>query len=100
MTYPKMKPCPGCGSTNVFLYTYESGWSRVECNACDTIHSCEGTKLLAIREHNAKADCAPPPVIARPVENCPFCGGVKRPGGHSTMCGLYEPLPVTQNHSK
>lgn len=56
MTYPKMKPCPECGSDNVGLYTYESGWSRVECDACSHICSCEGTKLLAIRTANARAN--------------------------------------------
>lgn len=54
MTYPKMKNCPKCGS-EVSLWTYESGWSRVECEGCDEIFSCEGTKLAAIRTHNAKA---------------------------------------------
>lgn len=55
MTYPKMKRCPNCGS-EVDLWTYESGWSRVECDnpKCDHISSCEGTKLLAIRKHNEK----------------------------------------------
>jgi hypothetical protein len=55
MTYPKMKPCPTCGLP-VSLWTYESGWSRVECAGCDEIHSCEGNKLRAIRTHNAKCD--------------------------------------------
>ena len=57
MTYPNMKPCPKCG-TEVGLWTYESGWSRVECPnpKCDHISSCEGTKLLAIRTHNAKRE--------------------------------------------
>lgn len=54
MTYPKMKKCPKCGS-EVDLWTYESGWSRVECAGCDHISSCEGTKLLAIRTHNERA---------------------------------------------
>jgi hypothetical protein len=54
MTYPKMKPCPKC-KAEVACYTYESGWSRVECDNCDSIHSCEGRKLDAIRAHNAAA---------------------------------------------
>jgi ribosomal protein S27AE len=53
MTYPKIKPCPKCGG-HVSLYTYESGWSRTECDKCDHISSCEGSKLRAIRKHNAK----------------------------------------------
>lgn len=55
MTYPKMKPCEKCGG-GVDLWTYESGWSRVECRnpRCDFISSCEGTKLQAIRAHNNK----------------------------------------------
>jgi len=55
MTYPKMKPCPKCQSSNVACYTYESGWSRVECDACTHISSCEGRKLDAIRVHNKLA---------------------------------------------
>ena len=56
MTRPKMKPCPKCGTDEFLgLYTYESGWSRVECDKCDTIFSCEGTKLLAVKSHNEKA---------------------------------------------
>jgi len=51
MTYPKLKPCPKC-QASVACYTYESGWSRVECDRCDSIFSCEGRKLDAIREHN------------------------------------------------
>jgi hypothetical protein len=53
MTYPKMRPCSKCGG-EVDLWTYESGWSRVECPnpKCDHISSCEGTKLAAIKSHN------------------------------------------------
>ena len=54
MTYPKMKPCQKCGA-QMACYTYESGWSRVECDRCDHISSCEGRKLDAIRAHNAAA---------------------------------------------
>ncbi len=54
MTYPKMRPCPKCQSP-VACYTYDSGWSRVECDSCDNITSCEGRKLDAIRVHNAAA---------------------------------------------
>ena len=52
MTYPKMKACPECKSMTVACYTYESGWSRVECDDCGNISSCEGRKLDAIRAHN------------------------------------------------
>lgn len=58
MTYPKMKPCPNC-KTPVACYTYESGWSRVECDGCSYIGSCEGRKLDAIKVHNAKATLPP-----------------------------------------
>jgi hypothetical protein len=54
MTYPKMKPCPKCRSPNVACYTYESGWSRVECDNCTHINSCEGRELDAIRAHNVR----------------------------------------------
>lgn len=59
MTYPKMKPCPKCGS-DTFLFGYE-GWNggisswRVECDGCNYIGSCEGRKLDSIRAHNARA---------------------------------------------
>jgi hypothetical protein len=61
MSYPKMRPCPKCGSP-VDLWTYESGWSRVECtnSKCDRILSCEGTKLQAIRTANAATREAQP----------------------------------------
>lgn len=58
MTYPKIRPCPKCGSDPV-LFGYE-GWNggisswRVECDDCDHIGSCEGRKLDAIREHNRR----------------------------------------------
>jgi hypothetical protein len=55
MTYPQMKPCRKCQSPNVACYTYESGWSRVECDSCTHISSCEGRKLDAIRAHNSLA---------------------------------------------
>lgn len=56
MTYPKIKPCPKCNSDDyIAVYTYESGWSRVECDKCHGIFSCEGRKLDAIREHNSRA---------------------------------------------
>lgn len=54
MTYPKMKPCPKCQG-EVSCWTYESGWSRVECDNCDHISSCEGRRLDAIRVHNVAA---------------------------------------------
>lgn len=57
MTYPKMKNCPKCGA-EVDLWTYESGWSRVECSGCDHIGSCESTKLRAIRTHNQRVSAA------------------------------------------
>lgn len=58
MTYPKIKPCPKCGAEPI-LFGYE-GWNggisswRVECDPCSYIGSCEGNKLNAIREHNAR----------------------------------------------
>lgn len=56
MTYPKMKPCPKCKSADdIAVCTYESGWSRVECDKCGGIFSCEGRKLDAIRKHNSHA---------------------------------------------
>jgi len=55
MTYPKMKPCPNC-KTPVACYTYESGWSRVECDSCHYIGSCKGRKLDAIRVHNKEQE--------------------------------------------
>lgn len=54
MTYRKMKPCPRCGSP-VTRYTYESGWTRVECDGCDYIATPCGTIPQAIAAHNEKA---------------------------------------------
>ena len=55
MTYRIMKPCPRCGSS-VARYTYESGWTRVECNRCDYIAMPAGTIPDAIANHNASSD--------------------------------------------
>lgn len=65
MTYPKMKPCPKCQG-EVSCWTYESGWSRVECDNCDHISSCEGRKLDAIRVHNVAAAPQLPQVTETP----------------------------------
>lgn len=62
MTYPKLKPCPKCDEEPI-LFGYDghsgsvSSW-RVECDDCDYIGSCEGSKLAAIREHNRRAQAA------------------------------------------
>ena len=54
MTYRKMKPCPRCGKPCT-RYTYESGWTRVECDACDYIAMPGGTVPQAIENHNNPA---------------------------------------------
>lgn len=55
MTYPKLKPCPSCGEdTDVYGYDHVT-WTnwRVECDNCWYIGPC-GTKLQAMRGHNAR----------------------------------------------
>lgn len=53
MTYPKMKPCPQCG-TAVNWYKYDSGWIHVECNSCLYIAPGCGNVTQAIRAHNER----------------------------------------------
>lgn len=71
MTYPKMKPCPKCNSDDgIAVYTYESGRSRVECDKCHGIFSCENRKLDAIRAHNKAYPVSPAnSPSSEPVEN-------------------------------
>jgi hypothetical protein len=53
MTYPKLKACKNCGSTDMLeIYTYESGWRRVECDKCMHFGPGEGNILSAIRGWN------------------------------------------------
>lgn len=54
MTYPKMLPCPTCGSDeHLAVYKYESGTRHVECNKCFYLGPAEGTTKAAIESHNA-----------------------------------------------
>ena len=55
MTYRRMRACPKCGS-DVSRYTYESGWTRVECDGCDYIARPAGTIPQAIAHHNDSAN--------------------------------------------
>lgn len=55
MTYRKMLPCPRCGH-QVRRYTYESGWTRVECDfCCNYMAMPAGNIAQAIANHNRKA---------------------------------------------
>lgn len=58
MTYPKLKPCPNCGSDDVAAYEYEI-WSKcVECLDCRNRGPIEGRLLDAIRGWNEEAIAA------------------------------------------
>lgn len=53
MTFPKVKPCPNCGSIYTELYCYVD-WGttwHVECDECHYMGP-GGNKLQATREHN------------------------------------------------
>jgi Zn ribbon nucleic-acid-binding protein len=52
MSYPKMNPCPRCGSARVAVYSYDHGWKHVECNNCYYLGPGEGSIQHAIEEHN------------------------------------------------
>lgn len=54
MTRPRLKPCPQCGSSRVATWVYDSGWRRVECDACDYIATPAENLLQAARNHNAR----------------------------------------------
>ena len=79
MTYPKMRPCPQCQSDeHLEVYTYDSGWTHVECNKCFYLGPGEGSHTAAIKAHNERAD------------ECGQCGGsgFDTPGtGYGTVCG-------------
>jgi hypothetical protein len=64
MAYPKIKPCPKCGSGAVSVITYDSGWRYVECDCCWYHGPGEGNIRAAIKAHNAKvADQPNPPLL-------------------------------------
>lgn len=59
MTYPKMKPCPECGSDrHLAVFAYDNGWRHVECDSddCRYLGPGEGSIRAAIKAHNAKAE--------------------------------------------
>lgn len=54
MTAPKMKPCPRCGTDeHLGVCKYDSGWQYVECDKCHYVGPGEGSKVWAVRSHNA-----------------------------------------------
>ena len=56
MTLPKILPCD-CGANAeewVGLYTYENGWSHVECGKCHKLGPGEGRQVDAVRNWNAE----------------------------------------------
>lgn len=58
MSNPKIKPCPKCGSEDMSVWTYDSGWKYVECDSgtnCWYRGPGEGSVRQAIRSHNAAA---------------------------------------------
>ena len=53
MTYPKIKPCPDCGNSDMSMYAY-GDWGttwHVECEDCHYMGPGDN-KLMAIRRHN------------------------------------------------
>lgn len=54
MSYPKLEPCPRCGTpgADLSVYTYENGGRHVECNECYYLGPCGVNILSAIRLHN------------------------------------------------
>lgn len=76
MTAPKIKPCPRCQTdAHIAIYTYESGWRHVECDKCYYLGPGEGSKLAAIKSHNANV-----------MQPCEFCGDGKRTGLPGNAC--------------
>ncbi len=57
MTYPKLKPCPRCGS-ELSVYTYENGARHVECNDCQYLGPAMSSIMAAIRLHNKEVSHA------------------------------------------
>lgn len=55
MTYPKIRPCPECGSDNVTVYETEYRWKHVECDDCFHLGPGEGRKGQAIKSWNDRA---------------------------------------------
>lgn len=60
MTYPKLKPCDRCQSSDdLEINKYEHGWVHVECVVCNYLGPGEGSILQAIRAHNSAATKPP-----------------------------------------
>lgn len=67
MRYPKMKPCPKCGSAAYLdVHKYDNGWIHVECdNGFNTANHCgylgpgEGSVWQAIASHNVRSCSGP-----------------------------------------
>ncbi|SDG35382.1 hypothetical protein SAMN04487974_102164 [Pelagibacterium luteolum] len=58
MSYPKIKPCPLCGSSeDMDVYTYDNGCRHVECTTtCGYLGPASSSILWAIRHHNSQRD--------------------------------------------
>lgn len=53
MSYPKMKPCPQCSSSEELeVYRYDNGTRHVECLKCNYLGPGEGSIAAAIKSHN------------------------------------------------
>lgn len=60
-TYPKIKPCPKCGTDeHLSIYGYENGWRHVECDKCQYLGPGEGNIRQAIKSHNEKCAALKP----------------------------------------
>lgn len=57
MTYPKIKPCPKCGSDSLSVYKYDHGGRRVECSMlCGYMGPACTSIGWAIKHHNAERE--------------------------------------------
>ena len=75
MAYPKIKPCPTCGSDDVAVYKYDHGWQHVECDKCHYLGPGEGSAEAAIQSHNE-----------RPCAACGGSGFSGRGTGYDDVC--------------
>ena len=86
MSYPKIESCPRCGSEDVTVYSYDSGWHHAECDGCGYLGPGEGSATAAIKAHNKNR------------QPCPCCGPGKftgLPGNACENCMNVGTVPLT-----
>lgn len=58
-TMQKLKPCWICKTDeHLAIYTYDNGWTHVECEKCCMLGPGEGSKIQAARSWNARINDA------------------------------------------